>query len=422
MLATSDLAGLVGPHPGEERMSAQPGEGAPVRQGSQRVGPAMKEIYLDHNASTPLDPRVAAVMRLLLDGPYANPSATHAGGRAAHALIDRARAQVAALLGCGSDEVVFTSGGSEANNLALKGAYFALRDRGDHIVTTAVEHPAILEPARFLERLGARVTVVAVDRTGQVDPDAVRRAITSRTILVSVMHANNEVGTIQPIAEIAHGAHERGILMHTDAAQSVGKIPTRVDDLGVDLLSIAGHKLYAPKGVGALYVRRGVHLEPLIHGAGHEGGRRAGTESALLVASLGAACELAQDLEPMIEVRRLRDLFWDLLRARLGEQVVLNGHTEQRLPNTLNVSLAGRVGADVLAALDGVAASTGSACHSGSVELSPVLRAMGVPPEVGMGALRFSLGRGTTEAEIRDAVERLVGTVKTPPVTAVVEG
>jgi cysteine desulfurase len=379
----------------------------------------MNQIYLDYNASTPIDPRVAAVMRPLLDRPFANPSATHAGGRAAHEIVEHARTQVAALLGCAPDEIVFTSGGSEANNLALKGAWFALRERGDHIVSTTVEHPAIVEPARFLERLGARVTFVAVDRTGRVDPEDVRRAITPRTILVSVMHANNEVGTIEPIAEIAALAREHGVLMHTDAAQSVGKIPTRVDDLGVDLLSIAGHKLYAPKGIGALYIRRGVRLEPLIHGASHESGRRAGTESALLAAALGAACELAADLAPMAEIRRLRDLFWDLLRARLGESVVLNGHADERLPNTLNVSVVGKVGADILAALDGVAASTGSACHSGSVDLSPVLRAMGVPPEEGMGALRFSLGRGTSEAEILEVAERLTRVVETLPAISV---
>ena len=375
----------------------------------------MNEIYLDYNASTPIDPRVVAVMRPLLVGPYANPSAIHAGGQAARALVEEARALVAALLGCAPDEVVFTSGGSEANNLALKGAFFALLQRGDHIVTTTVEHPAIVEPARFLRRLGARVTFVPVDHTGRVDPDDVRRAITPRTILISVMHANNEVGTIEPIAEIARIAREHGVLMHTDAAQSVGKIPTRVDELGVDLLSIAGHKLYAPKGIGALYVRRGVRLEPLIHGASHESGRRAGTESALLAAALGAACALAADLTPMAETHRLRDLFWELLRDRLGELVVLNGHPTERLPNTLNVSLVGQVGSDILAALDGVAASTGSACHSGEVDLSPVLRAMGVPPEEGMGALRFSLGRGTTEAEVRDVAERLIQVVETLP-------
>ncbi|MGD0863679.1 MAG: cysteine desulfurase family protein [Candidatus Limnocylindrales bacterium] len=379
----------------------------------------MNEIYLDYNASTPIDPRVAAVMRPLLDGPYANPSATHAGGRAARAIVEGARGQVATLLGCAPDEVVFTSGGSEANNLALKGAYFALRERGDHIITTAVEHPAIVEPARFLERLGVRVTFVAVDRTGRIDPDDVRRAITPRTILLSVMHANNEVGTIEPIGEIARIAREHGVLMHTDAAQSVGKIPTRVDYLGVDLVSIAGHKLYAPKGIGALYVRRGVRLEPLIHGAGHENGRRAGTESAVLAAALGVACELASDLSPMAEVRRLRDLFWELLHARLGERVVLNGHPDERLPNTLNVSVVGQVGSDILAALDGVAASTGAACHAGSVDLSPVLSAMGVPSGVGMGALRFSLGRGTTEAEIREVAERLFRVAATLPAVSV---
>ncbi len=221
------------------------------------------------------------------------------------------------------------------------------------------------------------------------------------------MHANNEVGTIQPISEISRITRERGILLHTDAAQAVGKIATRVDDLGVDLLSIAGHKLYAPKGVGALYIRRGTPIEPLIHGAGHESGRRAGTESALMTAALGAACALAGDLEPMRDIRTLRDDFWRQLHSLIGDQVVLNGHPEHRLPNTLDVSFVGRTGAEVLAALDGVAASTGSACHSGRVELSPVLRAMGTPPDVGMGAVRFSLGRGTTKAEI-DAVAGMI--------------
>lgn len=368
---------------------------------------AVRPVYLDYNASTPIDPRVAAAMRPLLEVPFANPSATHPGGREAHALLDQARTQVADLLGSAADEVVFTSGGSEADNLALKGVFFALKGRGDHVITTAVEHPAILEPLQFLERFGARVTVVPVDGTGLVDPDDVRRAITPRTILVSVMHANNEVGTIQPIAEIATIAHAHGVLIHTDAAQSVGKILVRVDELGVDLLTIAGHKLYAPKGVGALYVRHGVALEPLIHGAGHEAGRRAGTESVLLAAALGAACELAADLRPLEETRRLRDRLWDGLRARFGDDVVLNGHPTERLPNTLNVSFVGLVGADILAALDGVAASTGAACHADSVELSPVLRAMGVPPVVGMGAVRLSLGRMTTEAEIDEVLDRV---------------
>jgi cysteine desulfurase len=374
--------------------------------------PALSRLYLDYNASTPIDPRVAASMRPLLDGGFGNPSSLHWAGVPARAAVDKARAQVAAFLGCAPDEVVFTSGGSEANNLALKGVFFARRDRGDHLITTAVEHPAILEPCRFLERLGARVTYLPVDRTGRIDPDDLRKAITPRTLLVSIMHANNEVGTIQPIEEASRITRERDVLLHTDAAQSAGKIPTAVARLGVDLLSLAGHKMYAPKGVGAFYVRRGVELEPLVHGAGHEGGRRAGTESALLVAGLGRAAELAHDLTPMAEVRRLRDLLWALLRDRFGQQVALNGHPEHRLPNTLNVGFVGRVGADLLAGVEGVAASTGSACHAGSVELSPVLRAMGVPPEVGMGAIRLSLGRWTTEAEVREVAARFAAAAR----------
>jgi cysteine desulfurase len=369
----------------------------------------MSDIYLDYNASTPVHPRVIEVMEPLLRGPYANPSALHAGGREARAIIDRARGQVAALLGAMPDEIVFTSGGTEANNAALLGAWFARREGADELVTTTVEHPAILEPAAFLERLGARVTRVPVDRHGRADADAVRRAITPRTFLVSVMHANNEVGTLQPIAEIAAATRAAGVLLHTDAAQSVGKVPTRVADLGVDLLSIAGHKAYAPKGVGALYVRRGVRLAPFMRGASHESGRRAGTESALLVAALGAAADLAADLAPMAEVRRLRDRLWAGLHQRFGDGVVVNGHPDERLPNTLNVSFVGRPGADVLAGLGDVAASTGSACHADSVELSPVLAAMGVDPRVGMGAVRLSLGRMTTEAEIDAVLERFRG-------------
>lgn len=357
-------------------------------------------VYLDYNASTPIDPVVAEVMTPLLGRDYGNPSSGHWASTPARLALECARAEVAALLGCRSDEVVFTSGGSEANNLAIKGVLLAAREAGGHIVTTAVEHPAVLMPCRFLERFGATVTCLPVDATGRVDPDAVRRAITPRTTLISVMHANNEVGTIQPIEEIGGIAREHGIPLHTDAAQSAGKLPTRVDALGVDLLSIAGHKLYAPKGVGALYVRAGIRLEPLIHGAGHERGRRAGTESALLAAGLGAACRLAQDLAPMPRIRGLRDRLWRGLQERFGDRVVLNGHPELRLANTLNVSFVGRIGSDILQQLDGVAASTGSACHAGRVELSPVLEAMGVPPAVGMGAIRFSLGRSTTADEI----------------------
>ena len=367
----------------------------------------MRQIYLDYNASTPIDPAVAVAMRPFLDDHYGNPSSGHWAATTAKAALETARAQVALLLGCHGDEIVFTSGGSEANNLALKGIFFALREKGDHIITTGIEHPAVIEPCRFLERLGGRVTYLPVDGTGRLDPDQLRAAITPRTILVSIMHANNEVGTVQPIEACARIARERGVLFHTDAAQSVGKIATNVDELGVDILSVAGHKLYAPKGIGALFVRRGIRLEPLIHGAGHESGRRAGTESALLAVGLGKACEIAGGAMADNRVRELRDHFWGRLKDRFGNRIVLNGHPTHRLPNTLNISFVGRVGAEILASLDGIAASTGSACHAGRIELSPVLAAMRIDPEVGMGAIRFSLGRMTTRDEIDQVVERL---------------
>jgi cysteine desulfurase len=362
----------------------------------------MKPIYLDYNASTPIAPEVADAMRPFLSEHYGNPSSQHWAGAPAKQAIEKARGQVAALLGCAPQEIVFTSGGTEANNHAITGAFFALRERGNHIITTQVEHPAILQPCRFLERLGAEVTCLPVDGAGMVNPEDVRKAITPRTILVSVMHANNEVGTIQPFAEISRITRERGVILHTDAAQSVGKIPAKVAEIGVDMLSVAGHKLYAPKGIGALYIRQGVQLEPFMHGAGHEAGRRAGTENVLLDVALGAACELAAaDLESRsARLMELRDYFYSGLRELFGDALHLNGHPMERLPNTLNVSFAGRTGSEVLAALDGVAASTGSACHSGRHELSPVLKAMGVPESIGLGAVRFSLGHGTTTAEL----------------------
>ncbi len=366
------------------------------------------QIYLDYNASTPVDPRVASVMSEALESAFGNPSSTHWAGAPAHSMVETARQQVAALLGSSSNEIVFTSGGSESNNLALKGLYFARQRPDAHFITTQVEHPAIAQPCRFLERLGAQVTRLPVDRTGRVNPDHLWTAIRPDTILISIMHANNEVGTIQPIGELAGIAAKHGIPFHTDAAQSVGKIPTNVDELGVDLLTIAGHKLYAPKGVGALYVRNGIELEPLIHGARHERGRRAGTESAFLTAALGKACELASDLSEMQDIRALRDRLWVALRDAFGDRVVLNGHPDERLPNTLNVSFVGQIGAEILASLPEIAASTGSACHSGRVELSPVLEAMRVPPEVGAGAIRFSLGRATTIEEIDSVIERLI--------------
>jgi cysteine desulfurase len=367
----------------------------------------MRRIYLDFNASTPIHPAVAESMRAALIEGYGNPSSRHWAGAPAKELLESGRRRIADLLGCSPAEVVLTSGGSEANNLAIKGRYFAQQNRAAHIVTSRIEHPSVLAPLGFLEREGARITRLPVDSSGRIDPEDLRRALSQDTLLVSLMHANNETGTIQPIEACARIARERGVAFHTDAAQSVGRIRTCVDELGVDLLTVAGHKLYAPKGVGALYVRSGLDLEPLIHGASHEAGRRAGTESALLAAALGTACALAGDALPLEGVRGLRDGFWANLKERFGERVVRNGHAEHCLPNTLNVSFVGRVGADLLAALDGVAASTGSACHAGRVELSPVLSAMRVPEHIGQGAVRFSLGRETTADELALVVERL---------------
>ena len=367
-----------------------------------------KQIYLDFNASTPIDPGVEAVMHQTMESDYGNPSSPHWAGTPARIIVEAARQKVATLLGCKPSEIVFTSGGSESNNQVLKGIFFARQNPNAQIITTGIEHPAIVEPCHFLERLGARITWLPVDTTGRVNANDLRRSITGDTILISIMHANNEVGTIQPIEDCAQIAREHGIPFHTDAAQSVGKIPTKVDELGVDFLSIAGHKLYAPKGIGALYIREGMELEPLIHGAGHELGRRAGTESTLLTAALGEACELAGDLSGMARIVALRDRLWAALKEGCGDRVVLNGHPEERLPNTLNVSFLGHVGNKLLAQIPELAASTGSACHEDRVEVSPVLHAMGVSQEAGAGAVRLSLGRTTTSDEIEAVIKRLI--------------
>jgi cysteine desulfurase len=374
-------------------------------------------IYLDYNATTPVDPAVVEAMLPYFREDFGNPSSAHALGKKAHDAVEQARRQVADLLNAQPDEIVFTGGGSEASNLALKGVAFArLRGllgrwaTGAHIVISAVEHPATTQPCEFLKRLGCRVTVVPVDGRGCVDPDAVGKAIVRGAALVSIMHSNNEVGTLQPIKEIAALARAKGVRLHTDAAQSTGKLPLDVEDLGVDLLTVAGHKLYAPKGVGVLYVRRGMKLEPLIHGAGHEGGRRAGTENVPYLVGLGAACDIARRSLPAASerLRQLRDRLWDRLRAGLGDRISLNGHPEKRLPNTLNLNFAGCVGSELLAKTPEVAASTGSACHEGKVTQSPVLCAMGVPPALGRGALRLTVGRFTTEDEIDRAAAALV--------------
>jgi cysteine desulfurase len=372
---------------------------------------ASAAVYLDHNATTPIAPQVLDAMRPYLERQFGNPSSAHHYGAAASEAVVRARAEVAALLGCEPDRVVFTGSGSEADNLALKGVALARRGDGDHVITSAIEHPAVLAACRYLkDRLAYRLTVLPVDEWGLVDPDDVRRAIEPRTVLISIMHANNEVGTLQPITELAHMARERGIAFHTDAAQSVGKLPLDVEQLGVDLLTVAGHKLYAPKGIGALYVRGRTPLDPLIHGAGHEHGLRAGTENVPYIVGLGAACALAAKRLRALEHRsvlRLRDRLHEALRCAVPG-LLLNGHPERRLPNTLNVSFPGCDGEELLRRTPSVAAATGSACHSGRTEPSPVLTAMGLDPQRALAAVRLSLGYDTTTADVDSAAAALV--------------
>jgi cysteine desulfurase len=367
----------------------------------------MKRVYLDYNATTPVDPRVADAMWPFLREDFGNPSSLHTFGFDAKEAVETARAQVAGLLGCHADEIVFTSGGSESNNAAIKGVAFKLRQQGYHVITTQVEHSAVTNPCKFLERLGFFVTYLPVDRYGMVSVEQVAAAIRPTTILISIMHANNEVGTIQPIAMIGELARSRNIPMHTDAAQSVGKIPTLVNDLNVDLLTIAGHKFYAPKGVGALYIRRGLDIEPLLHGASHESGRRAGTENVPYAVALGKACELAaQELDSRFaHVVTLRDYLYDNLKKMFGNKLHLNGHPTERVPNTLNVSFEGYTAPELLQKVPEVAASTGSACHAANLEMSHVLQAMGVPERVGFGAVRFSLGQWTTTGDIETLLE-----------------
>jgi len=362
-------------------------------------------IYLDYNATTPIDSRVAEAMGPFLTGGFGNPSSTHAEGRKAKSELEEARVRVARGLGCLPTEVVFTSGGSESNNLAIRGLVEARG--GGHVITSAVEHPAVLEVVLALEIEG-RITlsIVGVDRFGRVDPEAVAAALRDDSILVSLMLANNEVGTLQPVREVAALCRERGVAVHTDAAQAIGKVAVNVDDLGVDLLSVAGHKLYAPKGVGALYVREGIEIRPQILGAAHEQGRRAGTENVLLAVGLGIACELAQH-EVSAEQEWLAGL-----RSRLAaglragcEDLVEHGHPDHRLPNTLSVAFPGCDAGELLGNLaDELAASAGSACHSGATMISYVLQAMGVEPELARATVRLSVGRFTTEEEVERAV------------------
>lgn len=379
----------------------------------------MEPIYLDYNATTPLDPNVVEAMLPWLRNHFGNPSSGHVYGKKTREAIDHAREQVAALLGADPDEIIFTSGGTEANNHVIKGVAFGPQ-RGvlgwvfgggarARVVTSEIEHPAILEPCEFLKQWGCRITKVSVDGNGLVSLKEIERAIRGGVDLVTIMHSNNEVGTLQPIGEIAKLCQSGGVLFHTDAAQSMGKVPVNVRDLGVDMLSVAGHKLYAPKGVGALYLRKGVSLGKLMHGADHESGRRAGTENVPYIVGLGEACRIAKESLPGAtdKLKKLRDRLWEKLKAVLGDRVVLNGHPEERLPNTLNVNFVGHVGVELLESIPEIAASTGAACHAGQVTQSSVLCAMKVPPEMGKGAVRLTVGRFTTEDQIDQAAELL---------------
>jgi len=371
-------------------------------------------IYLDYNATTPVDRKAVEAMLPYWYEHFGNPSSAHAYGHVACEAVERARAQVATMLRCEPEELIFTSGGSESNNSVIKGVAEGHRARKGQIITSAVEHPAVLEPCAFLAEQGYMVTTLPVDDLGRVSPDEVARAIRPETILVSIMLANNEVGTVQPIAEIARIAHAHGVPVHTDAAQAVGKIPVDVEALGVDFLSVAGHKFYAPKGVGALYVRRGTLLPQFMHGAPQESGRRAGTENVPEIVGLGAAAEVAgRDLNRnMAHMRAMRDRLYEGLSRRIDD-VRSNGDLENGLPNTLSLSFRGVEANLLLDRIGGqVAASAGAACHAGQVTISTVLQAMGVPTEYAMGTLRLSVGKMTTEDEIDAAVEVIVEAVR----------
>lgn len=376
----------------------------------------MNPIYLDNNATTPIDPAVAKAMMPYLQHRFGNPSSTHWYGVETMMAVMDARAQVADMLQCSADEIIFTSGGTEANNLALKGLAFARMEQGRHIITSSIEHPAINEVCNFLEEQGFRITRLPVNRLGMLDPEQLSAAMDEDTILVSVMLANNEVGTIQPLQEIAEIAHQHNVLVHTDASQAVGKIPVSVAELGVDMLTLAGHKMYAHKGVGALYLRQGITLQKQMHGAGHERGLRAGTENVLEIVGLGKACELIrehiQSEVPIMTARR------DTLQRALLDaypDAVINGDEQQRLPNTLSISFPGRRANEILRNMPDVAASAGAACHSDSITISPVLKAMGIPEEIAMGTLRLTVGRFTTDDDIQSAVPLIVQAIEVVP-------
>ena len=374
-----------------------------------------KPIYLDYNATTPHDPEVIEAMRPFFEEEFGNPSSSHYYGTQPKQAVIRAREQIVTLLNCAPEEVIFTSGGTESNNFAIKGCAEAARHKGNHIITSQIEHPAVIEVCNFLKTTGYEITYLPVDEFGRVQLEDLKTAIKKETVLISIMHANNEVGSVQPIEEISKLAKKHDIIFHTDAAQSVGKIPVDVNRLGVDLLTIAGHKVYAPKGVGALYIRQGLAPAKLMHGAGQEMSVRAGTENVLEIVGLGMACEIAgRDLEKnMTHMRAMRDRLFEGIKKEY-DQVRLNGHPQKRLPNTLSISFLGLEANRILDAIGSqVAASAGAACHSDMVQISGVLKAMNVPLEWAKGTLRLTTGRMTTAADIDKAVQVICEAVKT---------
>ncbi|MFH0846883.1 MAG: cysteine desulfurase NifS [Chloroflexota bacterium] len=378
----------------------------------------MNRIYLDYAATTPVDPEVVAAMLPFFTESYGNPSSVHSIGQEAKEAVEAAREEVASLLSAHPEEIVFTSGGTEADNFALKGVAYANRGKGNHIITTAIEHHAVFETCHFLEQQGFEVTFLPVDSYGLVDPDNVRKALTPKTILISVMHANNEIGTIEPLAEIGVVAKEAGVYFHTDAVQTVGHIPIDVNQLNIDLLSTSAHKLYGPKGVGAIYIRKGTDLTTFMHGGEQEQGRRAGTHNVPGIVGFGKAVELAKrEMESeAVRLTRLRDRLISGLIGKLDD-IRLNGHPRKRLPNNVNLAIDFVEGEASLMALDleGICVSTGSACSSESQEASHVLLAIGLPPECARSALRFSLGKWTSEEEIArvlEVVPRVIGRLR----------
>jgi len=373
-----------------------------------------KPIYLDYNATTPHDPEVVEAMRPYFEEEFGNPSSSHYYGDKPKQAVARARWQVASLLNCEPEEIIFTSGGTESNNFAIKGCAEAFRHKGNHIITSQIEHPAVLEVCRFLETTGFKITYLPVDEFGLINVADVAAAIKKRTVLISIMHANNEVGTVEPIAEVAQLAQEHGIIFHTDAAQSAGKISVDVKQLGVDLLSIAGHKVYAPKGVGALYMRKGLSPIKLMHGAGQEMAKRPGTENVMEIVGLGMACEIARrDLEKnMKHMQAMRDRLFEGIKNKCAP-MKLNGHPQKRLPNTLNISFFNLEANRILDAIDQeVAASAGAACHSDSLQISDVLKAMAVPLDWAKGTLRLTTGRMTTGEEVDKAARAICAAVQ----------